>query len=149
MTDEARFVVHVTVEEGDDPLADTIRREALAVLDALDLDAAPELSLLVVSDRRIRELNREWRKIDRSTDVLSFPQDPAAGLLGDVVVNLAAARRQAADHGLEPSEETRFLLIHGILHLLGWDHGTEEDRSRMEAEEQRLWEALGGAGTIR
>ena len=149
MTDEARFIVHVTEDGEKDPLADTIRDEAIAVLTALDVDADSELSLLVVGDQRSSELNGTWRGLDRPTDVLSFPQDPAAGLMGDVVVNLAAARRQAADHDLRPSEEVRFLLIHGILHLLGWDHGEDEDRSRMEAEEQRIWEALGGEGTIR
>jgi len=147
MKTEPRFSVHVDGRA--DPLADGVREEALAVLEAVGSPDGSELSLLLVGDPEIRELNRDWRGIDSPTDVLSFPQDPDTGLLGDVVVNLDAVPRQAEAHGMEPQEELRFLLIHGVLHLLGWDHADAQQRSAMEAEEQRLWEALGGTGSLR
>jgi len=124
----------------------------LAVL-ADELPAGAELSVHLVRDDRMRELNRTWREQDRPTDVLSFPLDddePAgAPLLGDVIVNLDAVARQAPEHHLEPREELRFLLLHGVLHLLGHDHHDEGERRAMEAREQQLWEALGGTGRIR
>ena len=127
--------------------------EAGRVLRALGLGEGVELSVLLVGDERIREMNREWRGKDRPTDVLSFPQlEPGStpeGPLGDVVLNVDAIPRQAAEHGLDPAEELRFLLIHALLHLLGHDHHDTDARAAMEAEEQRLWEALGGRGRIR
>jgi len=130
-----------------------VRVEALRVLDVLGLGAEVELSLLLVDDGRMQELNRQWRDRDRPTDVLSFPLldpgDPPLGPLGDVVLDVDAVDRQAGEHGLEPSEELRFLLIHALLHLLGHDHHDPDERAAMEAEEQRLWRALGGRGRIR
>lgn len=129
--------------------------EAGALLGALadELPPAAELSVHLVRDERMRELNRTWRLQDRPTDVLSFPQEgdetEGATLLGDVVVNLDAVARQAPDHDLEPREELRFLILHGLLHLLGHDHHDDAQRLAMETREQQLWEALGGIGRIR
>jgi probable rRNA maturation factor len=90
-----------------------------------------ELSVLLVNDRRMRILNRQYRGIDRTTDVLSFPQMTKAQssklkaqscLLGDIVINLHKAERQAAEYGLPLNEELKRLLIHGLLHLTGYDH---------------------------
>ena len=149
--------VRVLVSADDDATAaipaveDEARELVRSLSDALPAEA--ELSVYLVRDERMRELNETWREQDRPTDVLSFSQegDGPGGetLLGDVVINLDAAQRQATEHDLEPAEEIRFLLIHGVLHLLGFDHHTDDERSSMEAEEQRLWESLGGEGTIR
>ncbi len=155
---EPRCAVQVAVDVGggtaDPELVDAAGEAARTLVDLLDddLPAGAELSLLLVDDQRMRRLNHRWRRQDRPTDVLSFPQAPTAAApspLGDVVINLDAAVRQAAAHGLSPAEETRFLVIHGLLHLLGHDHHDRDERARMEAEEQRLWEALGGEGRIR
>ena len=105
-----------------------------------------ELSVLLVNDNRMRMLNRQYRGIDRTTDVLSFPQceDPSSPpfvkrermgftdyesritnygpVLGDIVINLHKAERQAAEYGLTLNEELRRLLIHGLLHLTGYEH---------------------------
>jgi probable rRNA maturation factor len=112
-----------------------LRRTADAVLSAARADGA-ELSLVLVSDRRIRALNRRYRKKDRPTDVLAFPLGgqiyfprrkinlspfPPV-LLGDVVISVPMARRHAADLGHGLREELRRLLVHGVLHLLGYDH---------------------------
>lgn len=103
-----------------------------------------ELSLTLTSDGAIRALNRDYRKKDRATDVLSFsqieepgsvPPDPRAvsnikGMpLGDVVISIDTALVQAREYGVAPAERLRTLLIHGFLHLLGYDH----ERSRGEA----------------
>ncbi len=132
-----------------------LARFAQAALGALDHPAA-ELSVLLCGDRFMRGLNRRFRGVDAPTDVLSFEQDgPASGLpnagysnsgpatLGDVVISLDTARRQARRRQVPESAELRELLLHGILHLLGRDHGdggvTEEP---MLQEQQRLLERL-------
>jgi len=93
-----------------------------------------ELSVLLANDRKIRTLNKQYRGQDRATDVLSFSQNeeenkPNSHLMGDVVLSTVTAKRQAAEHGLTLEEEIVLLLIHGILHLLGFDH----ERSNEEA----------------
>ena len=108
-------------------------RSARRLLRELRL-AHAELSLVVVSDRTMRALNRRYRGVDRPTDVLSFsqregPGRPPDGLLGDVVISLDTARRQAAARGERMEREGERLLIHGLLHLLGYDH----ERSAAEA----------------
>jgi probable rRNA maturation factor len=96
--------------------------------------------IAVVTDRRIRELNRQYRQKNVPTDVLSFPADEP-GQLGDIVIAQGVARRQAsfARHSL--SIEFRVLALHGLLHLLGYDH--ERDNGEMRRLEQRLRRAGG------
>jgi len=111
-----------------------LKRRAAAILQTLGHERA-ELSVLLTNDAKIRELNYNYRNQDRPTDVLSFPQDNAAvnesGLrvLGDVVVSVETASRQAGGHRLNLDQELAFLLLHGVLHLLGHDH----ERSAAEA----------------
>lgn len=111
------------------------------------------LSLSLVDDAEIRVLNREHRGKDKATDVLSFPLyapgenalHDGERLLGDVVISLDTARRQAADYDAPLQDEVYRLLIHGILHVLGHDHEEREERAAMEAEERRLAAAIGMA----
>ncbi len=109
---------------------------------------ALELSILLTDDAGIRPLNAQWRNKDVATDVLSFPLEEGP-VLGDVVISVetAARRRDAERWRLE--DELLFLLLHGVLHLLGHDHHVDEERQAMEAAEQRLWTALGRPGTLR
>jgi probable rRNA maturation factor len=105
------------------------------------------LSLSLVDDGAMRELNGRFRGRDRPTDVLSFPLDAdesAAGerLLGDVVISVDTARRQAGDYDAPLQHEIYRLLIHGVLHLKGHDHHEREERKRMEREERRLADAI-------
>ena len=102
------------------------------------------LSLSIVSDREMRALNRRYRRKDRPTDVLSFPLEER-GALGDVVISIDTARRQAREGGWSLSRELRRLLAHGILHCRGHDHDAPADARRMAAAEQRL---LGRAGLV-
>lgn len=108
------------------------------------------LSITLVDDGGIRTLNREHRGKDKPTDVLSFPlyeageASPHDGerLLGDVVISVDTARRQAADYDAPLQNELYRLLIHGILHVLGHDHEEPAEREAMEAEERRLAAAI-------
>jgi probable rRNA maturation factor len=130
------------------------------------------MSLLFVNDRKMQEMNLQYRGIDKPTDVLSFPQqnrdalcvmrkglkkqDLPAGLnsslithhsslpLGDIVINLQQAKRQAKEHGMTFYEELTRLLIHGLLHLLGYDHERNKYHARkMRRIEKELIEAIG------
>lgn len=127
------------------------RQFAQAVLTALRAEDACELSIAFVNDEEIHRLNREYRKIDRPTDVLSFAlleaqsPSPAASadagaptILGDVIISTETARRQADERGHSFERELSILLLHGILHLFGYDHETDEEAQRMEALEQQL-----------
>jgi probable rRNA maturation factor len=104
--------------------------------------ARGEVSIALVSDRVMRRLNRAHRGVDRATDVLSFPADaPRTGrtrrdCLGDIAIARGVAARQARQAGHPIGTELRILALHGLLHLLGYDH--EADRGRMERVEERL-----------
>jgi probable rRNA maturation factor len=98
------------------------------------------LSVAVVSDARVRTLNRRYRGVDSTTDVLSFPASPqppaSSPCLGDIVIARGVARRQAREAGHSELTEWRVLALHGLLHLLGYDH--ERDAGRMRRVEARL-----------
>lgn len=99
-----------------------------------------ELSIVLCDDAFIRELNREWRGKDAATDVLSFGQDDPV-VLGDVVISVETAARQAPGT-LE--EELRVLLVHGLCHLLGFDHENEQDAAEMREREGEMLAGIGG-----
>jgi probable rRNA maturation factor len=134
--------IHISVEVRDGAHAAAVVRAA-ARQQLAALRVSRELSLTLVSDRRMRALNRRWRGKDRSTDVLSFPQDGAS--VGDVIISLDTARKQARDGGWPLSTELRRLLAHGVLHCLGHDHHDRASARRMAAAERRL---LGRDGLI-
>jgi len=134
--------------------------EALAertLLPALDRLAAQgqapawcEVSVALVDEAEIQELNRQYRGIDAPTDVLSFSQIEGSGLsladfppempapLGDIVVSIPRMRAQAVDYGHSEARELGFLLVHGLLHLLGHDHQTPEETGTMRAAEEDI-----------
>ncbi len=103
--------------------------------------------MVIVDDEEMRALNRDWLQRDRPTNVISFPMQEGAGaglqpkMLGDVVVSADTAARDAAEAGISFGDELHFLLLHGILHLLGYDHerGTEAEARRMEAKEEEIF----------
>ena len=110
-----------------------------------------DLSILLTGDNQIQKLNRIYRKKNRPTDVLAFSQhegelgDRSDRLLGDVVVSIPTARRQAEARKRDLVSELTMLLAHGLLHLLGWDHETPEEDRRMQLETNRLCAAADGA----
>ena len=106
-----------------------------------------EVDITIVTDDEIHTLNRDYRNVDRATDVLSFALDedggepelvggPEVHLLGDIIISAETAARQAEEfgHGLE--REIVYLAVHGLLHLLGYDHMQEEDKAIMRAKEE-------------
>ncbi len=124
-----------------------VERRARAMLRALALPDA-EWSIVLTGDERVRELNRVYRHKDKPTDVLAFPQDDCT-LLGDVVVSVPTAARQAAAAGHALAAEVTMLLAHGLLHLRGWDHDTAAKDRRMRAETERLCKAAARAFPLR
>lgn len=118
----------------------------------------PEVSIVLCDNQQIRELNRDYRGVDEPTDVLSFPQEELGEgeevalqlsseadqpvLLGDVVISLEKAVEQSEVYGHSLEREIGYLLTHGLLHLLGMDHSTEEERSRMRAREEQILSQL-------
>ena len=109
------------------------------------------VSVALLSDARVRALNRRYRRVDRATNVLSFPASPQppvpSPFLGDIAIARGVARRQAREAGHSELTELRVLALHGLLHLLGYDH--ERDNGRMRRVEAR-WRRAGGrtAGLI-
>jgi probable rRNA maturation factor len=106
-------------------------------------DNPPEVSISLVDDREIEDLNRAWRDQDKATDVLSFPQyDPpfpkGMPVLGDVVISIDTAARQAAEVGHGLSDELAVLLVHAMMHLLGHRHDEVDAAARM-AEAEHRW----------
>jgi probable rRNA maturation factor len=106
-----------------------------------------EVSLVLCGDAEIKKLNRRWRGFDRATDVLSFPQmegemvpqpKQAPLVLGDVVISIPTARRQAKEAGKELNDELALLWVHGLLHLLGYDHVRKADEIKMFALQNRI-----------
>ena len=138
----ARAAVRLAVQLPGAGYAARVLREA-AKKQSARLGLTRELSLALVRDHRMRALNREWRGKDRPTDVLSFPQHGRS--IGDVVISLDTARRQAREGGWSLAAELRRLLAHGLLHCLGHDHQTPAQARRMAAAERRL---LGREGMV-
>ena len=123
---------------------------AEGVMQAEGCHPEAELSVVIGDDGWIQDLNREYRKKERPTDVLAFPQDlsPAgtAPLLGDVAISAETAARQAQELGHSLEEELALLLTHGILHLTGWTDETPAKRERMMHRVQELVGRIGRNG---
>ncbi|ACL22283.1 protein of unknown function UPF0054 [Desulfitobacterium hafniense DCB-2] len=113
-----------------------------------------EVSLTLVDDARIHELNRDYRGVDRPTDVLSFALqeersdepdilDYEDHLLGDIIISVERARAQAIDYGHSFERELVYLAVHGTLHLLGYDHMEEEDKEEMRRQEEAVMSQIG------
>lgn len=106
-----------------------------------------EVNLTVCDNEYIREINREYREIDRETDVLSFPMmdfdtPDTTVMLGDIIISYEKAVSQAEEYGHSLKRELCFLCCHSALHLLGYDHETEDERTEMEAKQKEILERL-------
>lgn len=116
------------------------------------LDKA-EVSVTLTDNAYIHELNKQYRGIDRPTDVLSFALNeseepetldgPEVNVLGDLIISVERAEAQAEDYGHSLRREIAFLTVHGMLHLLGYDHMEDEEREEMEAEQRFVMDKLG------
>jgi probable rRNA maturation factor len=123
------------------PLAEDIVRDAVAA--AAEAIAAPdgEVSVVLTDDASIAKLNRDWRGIDKPTNVLSFPAAKIRGggaMLGDIVIAYETLARECADENRLFRHHLAHLTVHGFLHLLGYDHKTDNEADAMEALESRI-----------
>jgi probable rRNA maturation factor len=120
------------------------RRSVRAFVKRLEAEVAGGRAFccMLAGDRELRRLNREFRKQDYPTDVLSFPaEQPSQGFLGEIAISFETARQQALEYGHSLHEEIEILMLHGLLHLLGMDH--ETDRGRMLNAERKWRASLG------
>ena len=142
----------ITVEVGDSfqKMVDPAWLEAAAQA-ALRYEQTPEtseLSIVVGDDEQLRELNFQYRAIDLPTDVLSFPAgeaDPESGnfYIGDIILSYPRASEQAEAGGHPVKAELQLLVVHGVLHLLGYDHGDAEEKERMWSKQASILAELG------
>ncbi len=158
------YQISVEVAE---PFAQAVDREALQAAAAETLRQhglhAASLTLVVTDDETVRELNRQYRGVDKPTDVLSFPAQEGSGeppmalppelaqelatYLGDVIIAYPYTVRQAARYGHPVEAELQLLVVHGVLHLLGYDHATPQEKAQMWQVQERVLTALGLAIT--
>lgn len=144
----------ITLENDQDKIVidDALKSRLVAGLNAAarlhGLTEQTEVDITIVDDEEIHRLNREYRDVDRPTDVLSFALDeggedepelldaPEEHLLGDIIISSETAQRQGEEFGHGLTREVVYLAVHGLLHLLGYDHMTEEDKVIMRAKEE-------------
>lgn len=137
------------VQAGDE-LIQVVEKTALAALAGEGYTGDVEVSVVFVSNEYIHQLNLEYRGVDSPTDVLSFALEegepmPDAGeekILGDVVISLERAASQAGEYGHSFHREVAYLTTHGVLHLVGYDHQTDEEKAVMRRKEEAVLEAL-------
>lgn len=140
MEPPSRHRIQITNASGKRAVLRPLRQGVLATLSAHKAPAG-ELSILICDNARIRELNRTYRKIDESTDVLTFPPTEApgqTGFLGDIAISREYAEDQASARGVSLPVELAYLGIHGALHLVGFDDESERDRAEMMREMHRI-----------
>jgi probable rRNA maturation factor len=135
--------------------AEDVHNIALAVLQAESVAAEASLCIVITDDAEIQSLNRQFRDVDAPTDVLAFADDPSdqtfiaapdePPYLGDVIVSFPRARIQAAAEGHSTEAELRLLIVHGVLHLLGYDHATRSEKARMWARQDEILSILQGS----
>ena len=132
----------VLVDDGSHDNSWHIIAAAAAALSATD----GEVSIVLTDDAAIRTLNRDWRHIDKATDVLSFPASKIAGgsnaMLGDIVIAYETLDRECTDEGHDFLHHLAHLTVHGFLHLIGYDHQNDADADDMEALERKIMATL-------
>ena len=143
----------IAVIINDEAWPDTLEARAEeAVLEALKqsgakVKGAAELSIVLTNDEEQHELNKQWRGKDSSTNVLSFPQiepfDPVVGILGDITLARETLIREAEEQGVTFEAHFTHLVVHGFLHILGYDHLDDEEAAEMEGLETKILATLG------
>lgn len=131
----------------DAKLRGLIKRSINAALKYMKLETEAEVSVTFTDNEKIHILNREYRNVDRETDVLSFPLDESDGdgvtVLGDIVLSLEKCASQAKEYGHSFEREVSFLTVHSVLHLLGYDHVTsKEDEKEMFSLQDEIMKTI-------
>jgi probable rRNA maturation factor len=147
--------LHIEVSRNSDGWPDALdARAEQAVREALKqsnatVTGASELSVVLTNDEEQQTLNRDWRGIDKATNVLSFPQiepfGPVTGILGDVILARETLEREAKEEGVSFEDHFTHLMVHGFLHILGYDHMDDDEALVMESLETQILASLGVA----
>jgi probable rRNA maturation factor len=134
-------VINVDFNDQQDEIK--ISQEMLKLLEKVIITAAEiegysggEVSVAFVNNQQIKELNNKYRDIDEATDVLSFPIDDE--MLGDIIISTRRAAEQAEEYGHSLKRELAYLTVHGMLHLFGYDHHSQEEKNEMRQKEERV-----------
>ncbi len=154
--------ITIVNETEDGAFESAIRDAIIKTLEAEKVEQAFDVCAIITDDENIRELNLEHRGIDRATDVLSFPmlelvpgekievspleidEETGTVMLGDIIISAERAKAQAKEYGHSELREVSFLTVHGILHLLGYDHElSEEDEKRHFSRQEEILESMG------
>ena len=127
-------------------MLDIVKISIAEVLKEEELDENVQVSISFVGDEEIQRLNKDFRGVDSSTDVLSFPMDDEfqieETILGDVIINTKRVLEQAKEFGHSNTRELSYLTVHSILHLLGYDHMEDEDKEVMRSKEKSIMDSL-------
>ena len=147
--------LHLEISRNSDGWPDTLdARAEEAVREALKqskatVTGASELSVVLTDDAEQQGLNRDWRGIDKATNVLSFPQiepfGPVSGILGDIILARETLEREAQEQGVSFEDHFTHLMVHGFLHILGYDHMDDDEALVMESLETQILASLGVA----
>lgn len=148
------YIIEVLVDEGIEVDAVLVERAAGTALAAEQAPAGCEIGIRISTDAELHRLNRDFRGVDAPTDVLSFADDGDRGpfvvapdqprYLGDIAISYQRVLAQAAEYGHSPARELAYLTVHGVLHLLGYDHERgPADEAAMRAREEAVMEVLG------
>lgn len=138
------YIINLTEETVDDLTIDDIDNICKITFNKLDV-CNPILNILIVDNNKIQEINREYRGKDNVTDVISFAFEDYKDIeydnfrfLGEIYISLQKARKQAEEYGHSERREICYLTVHGLLHLLGYDHMNEEDKKVMRSLEEEI-----------
>ena len=137
----------------------TIRSAVECALKTENIEFDTEISVTLTDNEGIRGLNSQYRDIDRETDVLSFPMyefespaefdenelalEPGAAVLGDIIISMEKVKEQALEYGHSEKRELSYLTVHSVMHLLGYDHMTDDDKTVMRSHEEAVMSKLG------
>jgi len=150
------FLINATVEPHYPLKRSQLKKAAIATLEAVDIKSDTRVDISVIGNRKMRQLNREFRNKDESTDVLAFPfeitgdkskkfitpSDPKYLNLGDVIISYPKLLERAAKENMLVDEMANLLVVHGILHLLGYDHEKPHDALVMEKLEDQILQTI-------
>ena len=148
MSDEKHYQFHVDPRFQDQVDLQVMERTVEAGLNRLDRDPRSALAVNFSGDSRVKEFNQRFRGVDKTTDVLAFPADfvdPDLDVLylGDILISVPQASRQAEKAGHALEKELQLLVVHGLLHLVGYDHREPEEKDRMWALQGQILSDLG------
>ncbi|MEM9331494.1 MAG: rRNA maturation RNase YbeY [Pseudomonadota bacterium] len=145
MSPQIDFVYSDESDGSNSKIEDVARKAINSVLESIKPEIHPEaeVSILICDDATIEKLNDKWRGKSKPTNVLSFPNEPDGVMLGDIAISLETTRQEARLENKSFEDHLTHLVVHGFLHLFGYDHETEEQAFQMESLETKILAILG------